>query len=215
VSSVLVISPHPDDESIGCGGTLRKHVVDGDAVHVAFVTSGERGGPGRARDEVARQREAEAEAATRSLGITAIEFWREPDGGVRATERVVERFRRRAAALEPDLVYVPHFGEMHPDHRAAARLVRRAFGQAPAGRPAPARRPTILMYEVWTPLQRIDAVVDISPYVEAKRAAIRLHRSQCEVMRFDEASLALNRFRGEMHSWPGGDYAEIFAEMRP
>jgi LmbE family N-acetylglucosaminyl deacetylase len=99
---------------------------------------------------------------------------------------------------------------MHPDHRAAARLVRRALSGAP---PLPAR-PDVLMYEVWTPLQRMDEIVDISPFVEIKLAAVRAHRSQCDVLRFDEAVRGLNRYRGEMHSWPGGDYAEVFARMR-
>jgi LmbE family N-acetylglucosaminyl deacetylase len=70
------------------------------------------------------------------------------------------------------------------------------------------------MYEVWTPLQRIDEIVDISPYVKTKRAAIRAYKCQCDVLAFDEAILGLNRYRGEMHSWPGGDYAEIFCRLR-
>jgi LmbE family N-acetylglucosaminyl deacetylase len=70
------------------------------------------------------------------------------------------------------------------------------------------------MYEVWTPLQRMDEIVDISPYVETKLAAVRAHKSQCAVLRFDEAVQGLNRYRGEMHSWPGGDFAEVFARMR-
>jgi LmbE family N-acetylglucosaminyl deacetylase len=70
------------------------------------------------------------------------------------------------------------------------------------------------MFEVWTPLQEMDQIVDITPYVKIKREAIRAYKSQCDVMRFDEAALALNRYRGEMHSWPGGDYAEIFRRLR-
>jgi len=65
-------------------------------------------------------------------------------------------------------------------------------------------------FEVWTPLQRIDHIVDVSRHIKVKIAAIRAYRSQCAVMRFDEALIALNRYRGEMHSWPGGDYAEVF-----
>jgi len=66
------------------------------------------------------------------------------------------------------------------------------------------------MYEVWTPLQSMDHIEDISDVMAAKIEAVRAYRTQCAAMRFDEAVLGLNRYRGEMHSWPGGDYAEIF-----
>lgn len=210
MSRVLVVSPHPDDESIGCGGTLRKHVCQGDAVRLIFLTSGEQGGHGRSPDETVRVREREAEEAAGILGLFKIEFWREPDGAVRASRRLAEKLRKAVREWEPRLVYVPHRAEMHPDHRASARLVRRAL--LDLALPA---RPTVRMFEVWTPMQQIDEVVDISEYMEAKLAAVRAYKSQCEVMRFDEAVLGLDRYRGEMHSgWPVARYAEIFSEVR-
>jgi LmbE family N-acetylglucosaminyl deacetylase len=96
------------------------------------------------------------------------------------------------------------------DHSAAARLLKRAL----SGSKRRHGNPEVLMFEVWTPLQEMDQIVDITPYVKIKREAIRAYKSQCDVMRFDEAALALNRYRGEMHSWPGGDYAEIFRRLR-
>src|SRR6266550_1065426 len=79
-TQILVISPHPDDESVGCGGTIRKHVLTGDAVHVVFLTSGEAGGHGRSAEETMRLREAEARDAAHILGLTSVEFWHQPDG---------------------------------------------------------------------------------------------------------------------------------------
>jgi LmbE family N-acetylglucosaminyl deacetylase len=207
---VLVITPHPDDEAIGCGGTLRKHVTEGDAVHVIFLTSGEKGGHGRSEPETIRLREREARDAGHILGLERLEFYHEPDGGLRASRAPVNRLRARVGAWKPDIIYVPHDREMHPDHRAAVRIVRQALN----GAGDPRTRPRVLMFEVWTPLQRIDEIVDISPYVEVKTAAIRAYESQCAAMSFDDAMLGLNRYRGEMHSWPGGPYAEIFAELR-
>lgn len=211
MSRVLVISPHPDDEAIGCGGALRHHVVRGDEVRAVFLTSGERGGHGRPPDETARLREAEARTAAGILGLAAIEFWRLPDGAMRADRRATERLADLIAAWRPGLIYVTHEDEMHPDHRAAARLVRRALyavrGRAPA--------PDVRLYEVWTPLQTMDEIIDISDHVADKLAAIRAHASQCAVVKFDDAALGLNRYRGELHSWPGGDYAEVFRKMRP
>jgi LmbE family N-acetylglucosaminyl deacetylase len=209
VSRVLVVSPHPDDESIGCGGTLRKHVADGDDVLTVFLTSGEQGGHGRPPHETACIREQEACAAAAILGLAGVEFWREPDGALCASRQVVDRLRSKLHAWHPELVYVTYSRDLHADHRAAARAVRQAL-RAPI---CSEEKPTALMFEVWTPLQQIDEVVDISAYLEPKLAAIRAHASQCAVMRFDEAAMALARYRGEMHSWPGGDYAEIFTRV--
>jgi LmbE family N-acetylglucosaminyl deacetylase len=57
--------------------------------------------------------------------------------------------------------------------------------------------------------------VDISHFLQKKLAAVRAYRSQCAVVGFVEAVRGLNRYRGEMHSWPGGDYAEVFARLTP
>src|SRR5258708_31914287 len=77
---VFVISPHPDDESVGCGGAIREHVTQGASVRVVFLTSGENGGHGRSADETIRIRQAEAQAAAKILRLAAIQFWRERGG---------------------------------------------------------------------------------------------------------------------------------------
>ena len=188
---------------------MRAHVLDGDQVNVIFLTSGEAGGHGKPPDETATVREAEAQEASRILGLQQIEFWREPDGKLRATEQLVDRLRAKLKRIKPDIIYVTHEREMLGDHSAAARVLKRAL----SGSKRRNGKPEVLMFEVWTPLQEMDQIVDITPHVEVKRAAIRAYKSQCDVMRFDDAALALNRYRGEMHSWPGGDYAEIFTRL--
>jgi LmbE family N-acetylglucosaminyl deacetylase len=204
MAHILVISPHPDDESIGCGGTIRKHVLSGDSVHVIFLTSGEAGGHGRSPAETAALREGEASCAAGILGLASVQFWREPDKRLRVKRSIVCRLQRMLDDLRPRLLYVTHGHEMHPDHRASLRIVDRTLASFKSD------RPTVLLYEVWTPLQTVDHIEDISDVIEDKLAAIRAHRTQCDAMRFDEAVLGLNRYRGEMYSWPGGPYAEVF-----
>jgi LmbE family N-acetylglucosaminyl deacetylase len=98
-------------------------------------------------------------------------------------------------------VYAPHLAEMHADHRATARITLRAVnGLALETR----------FFEVWTPLPRMDDVVDITRHIDVKLAAIRAYESQCRVLPFDEAFRGLARYRGEMFSWPEGQYAEVF-----
>jgi LmbE family N-acetylglucosaminyl deacetylase len=148
-------------------------------------------------------------AAAEILGLAHIEFWRQPDGNVRTSRALVDRLVATLRDQAPEIVYVTHPNEMHPDHRAAARLVRLAIRNTKG----PAELPAVRMYEVWTPLQRMDEIIDISDTIECKLAAIRAHKSQCDVLRFDESARGLSRYRGEMHSWPGGDYAEVFARI--
>lgn len=206
MKNVLIISPHPDDEAIGCGGTICKHVVEGDTVEVIFITSGEKGGHGRSEEETIMTREQESKDAAIILGVSHIECWREPDGGLLVTPHNVSRLAEKIVSSGVAIIYVPHEQEQHPDHRAAAHIVNTAIKQLPAS----IEIPVVWMYEVWTPIQAIDHIVDISPYVDTKRKAIQAYKSQCDVLAFDEAILGLNRYRGEMHSWPGGEYAEIF-----
>src|SRR5687767_7617139 len=109
--NVLVISPHPDDESIGCGGTLRKHIVEGDSVQVIFLTSGEKGGHGRSEEETIEIREKESFAAAEVLNIEKIEFWRQPDGAFEATQTNVNRLVEKIKDYKATVIYAPHYRE--------------------------------------------------------------------------------------------------------
>ena len=209
MEKVIVISPHPDDEAIGCGGTIAAHIDNGDIVHIIFLTSGEKGGHGKSEEETIEIREGEAKAAAAILNITGIEFWREPDGNFQASETNIARLFNTIEQFKPDVIYVPHHNEEHKDHKSAALLMKRTLPYLNGT----SEKPVVYMYEIWTPIQKIDHIKDISPYVEIKRKAIQAHKSQCAVMNFEEAILGLNRYRGEMHSWPAGDYAEIFERM--
>lgn len=209
MARILVVSPHPDDEALGMGGTIRRRVNDGDRVEVIFLTSGERGGHGRTPDDTARLREAEAAGAAQILGIAAIEFWREPDRALRAHRVLVERLRGELITRAPAAIYTSHPDEQHPDHAATARVVARAAAAARVN----GWVPELWGFEVWTPLRRMDAIEDISNVMEAKLAAIRAYRTQVEALPFDAAFEGLARYRGEMHSWPGGPFAEGFRRL--
>lgn len=202
MTRVLVVGAHPDDEAVGCGGTLRRHVLDGDEVRAVFLTSGEAGGHGIQDPGATREREAWEAAAV--LGIAELEFWREPDGALRARRELIDRMAALIRRLRVTVLYTPHARDDHPDHRAAARIARRAVVAA-------GPRVEIRYFEIWAPTADISHVVDISEVIEDKLRAIRAYRSQCDVMRFDDAFEGLARYRGEMHSWPGGPYAEVFS----
>jgi LmbE family N-acetylglucosaminyl deacetylase len=208
MTRILVLAPHPDDEAIGCGGVLLQHAEQGDTVQIIFLTSGEKGMRGISEDETIRIRENEAHRATKILGVRQAEFWRLPDGALQPTPVSVERMRHKLEAFQPDIIYVTHEREMHPDHRGAVRILRRAI------RDLIGFHPDILGFEVWTPIQRLDEIRDITPFMETKIRAVRAYRSQCALVGFAEATRGLNRYRGEMHCWPGGNFAEAFTRLK-
>jgi LmbE family N-acetylglucosaminyl deacetylase len=208
---VLIISPHPDDESIGCGGTILRHVASGDTVKIIFLTCGEKGGHGLCESETRVLRENEARKAAAVLGVTDIEFWQEVDGALENSDRLADKVVAAIRGSESSIVYVPNRDEMHPDHRAAAKIVASSIAIL---RTQNMSLPQVLLYEVWTPLRRVDVINDITAYIDRKRHAIQQYESQCAQVAFDEAIIGLNRYRGELYSWPEGDYAEVFELMK-
>jgi len=175
---VLAIGAHPDDVELGCGGTVARLAAAGRAVGLLDLTAGEmatRGDPAT--------RAAEAAAAAVALGVA----WREclglPDGGLDADDPG----QRRAvvAALRsarPGVILVHHWGDPHPDHRAAAGLVGAAAflaGVARYGGGGAGPRPgLVLAYPGPRQLLAAQIVVDVTATYAAKGAALRAHRSQ-------------------------------------
>lgn len=110
-STVLVIAPHPDDEILGCGGSMVRHVEAGHVVHVLYLTSGERASPHHTPEQLRPIREAEATNAAGTLGIAVsrLHFARFPDGGIQPADLdrvgVVVRLLRE---VRPELVSLPH-----------------------------------------------------------------------------------------------------------
>src|ERR1051326_1523056 len=143
--TILAIAPHPDDESIGCGGALRLHVLRGGRVMAVFLTSGELGLKRLPREQAWRTREEEAREAGKILGLAELIFLRRSDWFVG------EDIAGAAIALEPilkheapELVYLPHPAEWHPDHKAALPVVRAAIANSGLQ-----QAPELRGYEVW------------------------------------------------------------------
>jgi LmbE family N-acetylglucosaminyl deacetylase len=200
--TVLVVAPHPDDESIGCGGTICLHSRRGHRVQVAFLTSGERGIAGVSSETARAIREAEANAAGEVLSLARLDFLRLPD--LEVADQIESGAIQLRAILEmsaPELIYLPHPGEAHPDHQAALPLVRRAFAGLTA-------RPELRLYEIWSPFTAHGWAEDISPFMRQKLRAVRCYQSQLATFRYDRAVRGLNQYRGCLAA--GCRYAEVF-----
>jgi len=213
VERVLVFAPHPDDDIIGCGGSMAGHVQAGHEVAVVYMTSGEAGSTSYAKEELARLREGEARKALSLLGINRLQFLRIADGCIEFTKDTILRLMEIIRTYKPTVIYLPHSQEAVSDHALTCRLVceaaRRAAGpwfQECPGEPWSVAK--MLAYEVWTPLQQVNYVNNIDAYIDLKIAALEAHASQTQIVQYHEAVRGLNRYRGVMTG--RGRYCECF-----
>ena len=213
METVMVFAPHPDDDIIGCGGSIARHVQQGKQVSIVYMSSGEAGSLQHKSEDLARLREGEATAAAHSLGVTDLTFLHFPDGYLEFNKEGLDCIVTLLRAKKPILIYLPHSQDAVPDHQITNRLVlegcRRAAGPWFPEYGKEAWQPkTILGYEIWTPLQFVGYSEDISSFMADKLAALRMHRSQIDGIAYDQAIQGLNRYRGIMTG--KGDYCECF-----
>jgi LmbE family N-acetylglucosaminyl deacetylase len=206
----LVFSPHPDDESLGCGGTILKKKQAGASVKLVHVSDG--GGSTNLipRGELTAMRRKECVDAGRVLGVDDIYFLDFPDGHLwehmpAASDRVEEILRRES----PEQIFLPYFREpmrQASDHVAVTRIVLEALRRQ-------TKPVTVWEYPVWFWLQwpwvgfqqntppikpkhilknsllggfgmralfELRQQVNVADVLEQKRAAIAQHKSQTE-----------------------------------
>jgi bacillithiol biosynthesis deacetylase BshB1 len=180
VADLLVFSPHPDDAEIGCGATIARHARLGASVVVVDATRGEMGSRGTVAD-----REHEAAAAAKILGLSARENLGLPDGHIPSDDHaaralIVDAIRRH----RPRLVICISGHARHPDHIALARLVEPTVKAAalhklatPSGAPAYGEA-RLWFFEAELPVTPSLLVPATEDDWARKREAIRCYGSQ-------------------------------------
>jgi N-acetylglucosamine malate deacetylase 1 len=204
--NVLIVAPHPDDDAIGCGGTMCLHAEKGDRVVVVFLTSGELGLRNMTPEDAWKIREREAEDAGEILSVRRMDFFRFPDCqlDVQAVN-VADSLSKLICQEQPEIIYLPHENDDHPDHQASARILRNAISIADCC------APTALSYEVWTPLVDYYHVENVTTMMSRKIRAIRCHKSQLAQLPYDRAATGINLYRGATVG--GCRFAEIFQHV--
>lgn len=218
IGRALVLAPHPDDEVLGCGGTMARIVASGGTVEVAVVTQGQAPRFDAAQVAIVR---AETERAHALLGIARTHFLGLPAAELdrMAHADLNHAIAQVVAKVRPDTLFVPFVGDLHLDHRLvfdAAMVAAR-----PRGADYPRR---ILAYETvsetnWSapglaPAFQPNVFVDVSDHIDAKIAAFACFASQCRPFP-DERSIetlrALAAVRGSTVTVPA---AEAFMLVR-
>ncbi|MBO0906473.1 PIG-L deacetylase family protein [Jiella sonneratiae] len=197
---VLVVAPHPDDESLGCGGLMALLGADNRLIHTLFVTDGgasHPASPSWSRQRLAARREAEAAEALARLGLgrhprsfLKLRDADMPAPGTAGFDAACSAVAALLKRFEPGLMLLPWRRDPHRDHRDSHALVTAA---AAAAKLAPA----ILEYAVWLdefgdaadrprPGEMEPVAFDIAAALSRKRHAVDAHQSQTSALIDDD-----------------------------
>jgi N-acetylglucosamine malate deacetylase 1 len=175
-ADVLAIAAHRDDVEQTCGGTLLRMAARGLRTAILDLTRGEAGTRG-----TAEERAREAAEAAKLLGVG----WRDaldlPDGNVENTYENRLKVVRIVRALRPRVVILPYWQARHPDHATVGTLGYEACflsGLAKVETGAEPHRPFKIVYASLYADVRPSFIVDITPFIEQRHAALMAYRSQ-------------------------------------
>lgn len=214
---IICFAPHPDDEILGCGGSLLKAKAKGYDITMVYLSLGEYASPIYSPKKLAMIRKAETKKVCHLLGTKNIYYLNIPDNQINALDfksfcTLIKIIRKERAHI----AYIPHQRETSSDHQQASLLIQRALGMAGSANFSKYGKPwwvgTVLGYEVWTPLEKYQYGEDISDFINKKIECLSLYTSQTSregnVSDFiSEKGKYLSGFRAAMCT---GEFREVF-----
>ncbi|MGY4532420.1 LmbE family N-acetylglucosaminyl deacetylase [Pseudomonas sp. TE3786] len=214
--TVLVIAAHPDDEVLGCGGTIAWHAARGDQVHVAIMAQGlfSRGTPAEAEQAALR---TACENANAILGVTSLECFDLPDNRLDSLDLldIVQKVEALVQRHQPGVVYGHWSGDVNIDHRLLHEAVVTACRPQP-GHPVH----TLLFFEVassteWQIPHSAPAFLpnwfnDISLTLDAKLRALEAYAMEMRAWPHPRSVRAVEHLARWRGATVGVDAAEAF-----
>lgn len=218
MDKILVIAPHADDEILGVGGTIARYISEGNQVYICIVTHGE---PPLFSDEIVSKIRKETIEAHRMLGITKTYFLEFPAVMLEQVPRyqLNGKIMEVVQQVEPDIVYIPHVGDMQKDHQLVNEAAMVAIRPKYAHKVKKVYSYETLSETEWNIPNATNAFIptvymDISEYLETKKDALTYFESQVSSFpnpRSLGAVEALAKYRG---STVGVMAAEAFTLIR-
>ena len=222
----LVVTPHPDDAEIWCGGTIARWIIEGAEVHYVLCTDGSKGTdqPGITAQELSATRESEQVKAARVLGVEDVIMLHYPDGGLEDTADFRKQIVRRIRQVQPEVVLCtePYRRNLawHRDHRITGQVTLDAV--FPYARDhlhfadlwqveglEPHKTGTILFWGTEQP----DTFIDIAGTLEVKIQAVEAHRSQMGARSPAEVAEFVKERAREAGAENGYEFAESFRKV--
>jgi len=217
---VLVVAAHPDDEVLGCGGTLARHAAEHDEVNVLFLADGETSRDGAGEADVKR-RKASAMEACGILGTRSPTFLDLPDNQLDTVPflEIVKKIEAVITSVRPEIGYTHHGGDLNIDHRIAQNAFLTAARPLPD---APVR--AIRCFEIpssseWQspdiePAFRPNRYTDIENFMETKLKALEAYGSESPAFPHPRSREAVESWARVRGASVGLAAAEAFVSVR-
>lgn len=221
MKNILVIAPHPDDEIIGCGGTILKHITQGNHVYICIVTKGYLPLYNPERNEKNR---ADALMCHKFVGVSKTFFLDFPAAMLEKIDRyeLNDKLLSVIKEVHPQEVYIPHYGDMQRDHQIVADSAMVAL--------RPKYLPQVEKIYGYETLSETDwnipsvqnafipnVFVDISEHLERKKIALNYFKLQVSVFpdaRSVEAVEALAKYRGALMNMKAAEAFMLIRDLR-
>lgn len=136
---VLVLAPHQDYETFGCGGAIKWHTLQKDEVKIIFLTALE-------NKRISQQRRDETQKATKILGVDNLLFWQFRDGQLSVDNKAINDLTKILIDYQPKIIYVPSFLDLHFYHLNTTKILVCTIKKIKN------HNFWIFSYEVWTPI---------------------------------------------------------------
>lgn len=219
MKSILVIAAHPDDEALGCGGTIAKLANQGAIIHAAFLADGvfSRAGKAGAQQAALAARRAAAQKSCDILGVNSVSFGNFPDNRMDtvALLDIIVEVERIIGLHQPDTVFTHHVGDLNVDHRRIHEAVATACRPQ---RDHPVK--TLLCFEVpssteWqlsssAPAFAPNWFVDISDTLDCKLAALDAYAAELRAWPHPRSRQGVEHLAHWRGATVGADAAEAF-----
>jgi N-acetylglucosamine malate deacetylase 1 len=216
---ILVVAAHPDDEALGCAGTIAKHVAYGDIVHIIFMTNGVSARDAGQSDDVMKRRIA-AQKSSDILGVKSTKYFDFPDNKMDEVPilNVIKSIENVIKDLNPEIIYTHHIGDLNIDHQVVHKSVLTACRPLPNSSIKEIYAFEVLSSTEWQAPGNMmfapNVFIDISKFIKIKEDTIdcyNLEMHKAPHGRSAENSIRLSALRGNS---VGVCYAEAFMSIR-
>ncbi len=188
----LVVAPHPDDDAVGCGGSIIKLVDAGKEVRIIYLSIQE-------GDFTREHRKGEIQRSIGHMGVVDHTLHEMPFPSARDAARLIAQ----ELSSGYDAIFTPSPFENHDHHlrtfEACAEALRNGSGS-----------PDLIMYEVWGTLMP-NLLIPIKDVMDRKVAAVNEHGTQCADIDYERVVRGINCYRAAASALDG--YAEAFMHM--